>query len=668
LCAEKGKAVRAIPAIERVLIILVLSLAANTLPGFQAESRVLEKPPSTTAYSMSVRAPSATVPTGPNIDIAGEALPDRQQVETTVAIDPHNTNIIVAGAQDLRLKPQEHRWHGYYRSTDGGQTWTSSLLPGFPGDTSPAGLSSPLHGSNATSDPVLTFDRLGNLYYAGLVFNVTANGPLGNGPIGNTVAFLAKYTNDGVAYSGVTLIKGPLFADKEWIAIDNTGGPYEGTVYLAFDANLTATSYFGTIFTRSTDGGRTFSPPFYAPADMTGELPGMTVDPSGNIYVSSLAYNPFTGSALNYTQVTKIAPGGAGISQNVRAVNPAQWLPSFLPGGQFRTFTIPQIASDSKGVYLVFDDIRQGNASVFLSRSTDGGSTWTGPLRINDVSNGQHFFPTISSSGGIISVAWYDSRQNVGTTMNSLDVYFSESLDGGVNFLPNIRVTTDSFNPNTVYRTDSPNPAQRFMGDYIGMAATPTTAHPVWADNLNACDTIDPAWSCVDQDAFTSTISLADFTIAGSPPTQTIQQGTTGTATVSVTSLNNYQGTVTISSISNPNGLPITPATHSLGMTGGTSSFNLTFSPTTTTATQAYTVNVTGTSGPRAHYALVTVTVTSPSVGGTILPLRSASLLLFVLGFTSSIAAIALVGLVLPLAIHKYRKKKSQTFSSPCES
>src|SRR5207249_4027370 len=370
--------------------------AATALPAFQAESRVLEKPPSAMAYSVSGSAPSATVLVGPNIDIAGEAPPDRQQVETTVAVDPHNTNIIVAGAQDLRLKPLNHRWHGYYRSTDGGQTWTTSLLPGFPGDTSPSGLSSPLHGSNATSDPILSFDRQGNLYYAGLVFNVSANGPLGNGPIGNTVAFVAKYTNDGAAYSGATLIKGPLFADKEWIVVDNTGGPYDGTLYLSFDANLTATSYFGTMFTRSTDGGRTFSPPFYAPADMTGELPGMTVDPSGYVYVSTLAYNPLTGSALNYTQVTKIAPGGSGIIQNVR------------------------------------------------------------------------------------------------TTMNSLDVYFSESLDGGVSLLPNIRVTTNSFNPNAVYRTDSPNPAQRFMGDYIGIAATPTTAHLVWADNLNACDTFDP--------------------------------------------------------------------------------------------------------------------------------------------------------------------------------
>lgn len=266
---------------------------------------------------------------GPNIDINGETAPDRQQVETTVAVDPHNTNIMVAGAQDLRLKPLEHRWHGYYRSTDNGQTWTSNLLPGYPGDNTLQGQASPLHASNATSDPVLAFDRQGNLYYAGLVFNVSANAPNGNGAINNVTAFVAKYTNDGSIYSSTVLIKGALNADKEWIAVDNSGGPFDGTVYLVLDANPTPTANFATMFTRSSDGGSTFATPYFAPADQTGELPGMTIDPSGNIYVSTLAYS-LTGTPLNYTQVTKIAPGGASIIQNVRAVNPAYWLPTSL--------------------------------------------------------------------------------------------------------------------------------------------------------------------------------------------------------------------------------------------------------------------------------------------------------------------------------------------------
>ena len=108
--------------------------------------------------------PSSSGVPGTNVPVVGEAGPDRQQVETTISVDPHNPNILVAGAQDMRLKSVgEHRWHGYYRSVDRGQTWTNGLLPGYPGDTSSEGLSSPLHRSNATSDPVLAFDRLGNV-------------------------------------------------------------------------------------------------------------------------------------------------------------------------------------------------------------------------------------------------------------------------------------------------------------------------------------------------------------------------------------------------------------------------------------------------------------------------------------------------------------------------
>jgi len=82
---------------------------------------------------------AATSP-GTNVPIVGESSPDRQQVEPTIVVDPRNPSIIVAGAQDLRLKSiGQHRWQGYYRSTDGGQTWSSSLLPGYPGDNSPEG-------------------------------------------------------------------------------------------------------------------------------------------------------------------------------------------------------------------------------------------------------------------------------------------------------------------------------------------------------------------------------------------------------------------------------------------------------------------------------------------------------------------------------------------------
>src|SRR6266496_3809852 len=606
---------------KKPLVLFVILIAAY-MPGIVPASSSRVGSIAALSSLSPVSAASSAGVVGPNVPVVGEAPPDRQQVETTIAIDPRNPNILVAGAQDLRLKSVgEHRWHGYYRSTDGGQTWTNGLLPGYPGDTTPQGLASALHRSNATSDPVLAFDRLGNVYYAGLVFNVGAAGFLGNGPIGNTVAFVAKNTNDGATYSSVKLITGPLFADKPWIAVDNTGGPFDGNGYLAFDANLTSITPFATLFTRSTDGGNSFSPPFYVPSDRTGELPGVAVDSAGNVFVSTDAFDPVTGANLNYIQVSKITGGGTTLVQNVRVVNPASWVTSGSSiGASFRAFTIPQIAADAYGVYVVFDDVRLGNSNVYITRSTDAGSSWTAPFRINDITTGQHFFPTIAASGGIVDVAWYDSRFNTQTPMTALDVFLTNSIDGGVSFSASVRVTNVSFNPGLVKRTDAPNWNDPFMGDYIGIAATPSAAHPLWADNRFACDTYAETYaSCVGQDAFTATILLSGFGIAVTPSIQTILQGASGNAKVTLSSLNGFQGDVTVSASSSPSGLPISPSSKTLQLSsGGTSSFNLTFSPTTSTTPVSYTVNITGTSGPISHLVLTTVQVQSSSVGGAL--------------------------------------------------
>jgi hypothetical protein len=440
----------------------------------------------------------------PNVDIAGETTPDRQRVEPTIAVDPHNPSIIVTGAQDLRLKAVgEHRWHGYYRSTDGGETWSSSLLPGFPGDTSLQGTSSPLHVYNTTTDPVMAFDRSGNLYYAGIAFELNCT-PTASITCYPEVAFVAKYTNDGSAYAGTTLINGFYPADKPWIAVDTTGSLTDGFVYLSFDANILLPSgiVFTSVFTRSTDGGATFSIPIPVPSPPNyGNLPGVAVDSAGNVYVSTLAVDAL-GNPLNYILVSKLTNGGSTLTGTVVAAS-ISLLPSPLPGGSFRTFTIPQIAADSTGVYLVWDDFRTGNANVMLSRSTNGGTSWSSPITVNDVTIGQHFFSTITSSGGIISVAWYDSRFNTGTTLSVLDVFMAQSTNAALSFTPSSRVTNQSLNPEIVLRTDGPNTNQTFIGDYIDIGAYAGVVYPIWSDNRNACDTIDPVYGCVDQDVYT---------------------------------------------------------------------------------------------------------------------------------------------------------------------
>src|SRR5207245_3932405 len=104
----------------------------------------------------------------------------------------------------------------------------------------------------------------------------------------------------------------------------------------------------------------------------------------------------------------------------------------------------------------------------------NGGSTWTPPVRANYIITIQHFYSSIAASGGVISVIWYDSRngQQPNGAITGLDVFYAESTNSGASFSTNVRVTSTSFNPNTVERADFGN-TQIFMGDYIQVEASP---------------------------------------------------------------------------------------------------------------------------------------------------------------------------------------------------
>ena len=53
-------------------------------------------------------------------------------------------------------------WVGFYRSTDGGRTWSASLVPGYPRDRSKLGRISPTSKRcSAASDPTVGFDLHG---------------------------------------------------------------------------------------------------------------------------------------------------------------------------------------------------------------------------------------------------------------------------------------------------------------------------------------------------------------------------------------------------------------------------------------------------------------------------------------------------------------------------
>ena len=85
-------------------------------------------------------------------------------------------------------------------------------------------------------------------------------------------------------------------------------------------------------------------------------------------------------------------------------------------------------------------------------RSTDGGLTFSAPIRVNDDVNHQnkwHWFGTFSvAPNGRLDAVWYDTRNAANNTDSQL--FYSWSTDAGVTWSPNVAVS-NAFNPSEGY-------------------------------------------------------------------------------------------------------------------------------------------------------------------------------------------------------------------------
>ena|SRR5690242_8998611 len=95
----------------------------------------------------------------------------------------------------------------------------------------------------------------------------------------------------------------------------------------------------------------------------------------------------------------------------------------------------PQIAVDARGnINIVWLDNSPGNFSVFFSRSSDGGATFSQPSNLSNNPGGSASGPQIGvDSNGNIYVAWFDSNSG------NPSIFFRHSSDGAT-FSPAIRV------------------------------------------------------------------------------------------------------------------------------------------------------------------------------------------------------------------------------------
>jgi putative cell wall-binding protein len=405
-----------------------------------------------------------------------------------LAVNPRDRSHVVAVYTDLDTLECY-----VARSFNRGRTWRSTALEAPPGYVDPP-CTVGRHLA-ALVDQSIAFGKKRNVYVTFASAVADASGE----PGGKSV-IVAKSTNGGRAFrTGVVALQGAPQVDPgpdytlPELAVKRGGKGRNDRVFVVAseteEGGAAAGDEENTIFARSDDGGNTWGGPIQInPAGQhsiepsrpvvgadgvlyttwrtrdPGATPGSFV-PEGRVIVSRSTDNGQTWSHVPVANVTGYTYTG-----------PPQ--PPFVTQRTFTGSAYPRIAADKRSgnVYLVYGNgtppTRPGEASaadhfihpdqdVWFQRSTDGGTSWSDPVRLNnqapneqEITQTRHPFVGVGPRGRV-DIVWQDRRHwyrgcahtHVPCAEARLgDTYFRYSDDDGASFSDERRISDRSTN------------------------------------------------------------------------------------------------------------------------------------------------------------------------------------------------------------------------------
>jgi len=369
---------------------------------------------------------------------------------------------------------------GIATSNDGGATWSNTHLT-YPPD--------PYGGGTFLDqfDPTATADANGNL----IVGHISTDYDWINGPASGLYVEISS--DGGVTWSGPIAVAtdGPpvgnpdpnyRFNDRCQITCDiNPSSPYFNYLYIVEIKDrgwnnplLQSDIYFST----STDGGLTWSPQVILNG-LQSNMPNMpipAVAPDGTVYVCWMDYNVQTGGVGTIYLDVSLDGGVTWLSPDI-LVTTVNLPPIRLNGGSDNltkgAAVIDVSPFNSQEIYITYAEqnmLAMDEADIYFIKSTDGGLSWTVPLRVNDdMTASDQVLPWMDvKHNGIIDIAWYDRRNDPADLL--WDVYIAMSTDGGNSFGANQIITnTSSPTPTT--------PSGKWMGEYLGLVTDNSFAY-----------------------------------------------------------------------------------------------------------------------------------------------------------------------------------------------
>jgi hypothetical protein len=484
-----------------------------------------------------------------------------RQNEPSVAIDPRNSRVLVGSSNDYcgvyndgvdadgAPIPSGPIWLGYYRSTNGGAGFTSSLVPGYPGDTSPYAARAHIRTASA-GDPVLAWDNHGRVFAGsessddpagskktfGDVWVATYRNPQGEaGPTGNDGK---EFVRSEIVARGSSApdLKGK-FNDKTAIEVDRTGGACDGNVYFAW-SRFTGNSS-NIYLSRSTNHGATWSHPALLTQRVNDvQVPEITVTGNGHVYVTWVATIGNKRTETDAVQYAKSRDCGATFAPGKTVVSFEGYAHqdgssrdcgdtiSACPSGYtfFRADTTPRSATDqnnrsNENVYIVYDaafgpDVPTGStygmvssgvgslSAVYYTVLNGATGTHTAPVLVDRPTKQHQIFPDIAVNRGTAHVLWWDSRrdsscanatacarQPIGNTADRHVV--SDALDTFARAFPVANGPAASTSVRLSDTSTNPNYEQfsdrtvPFAGDYLWIDSVGTKTYGVWTDWRN---------------------------------------------------------------------------------------------------------------------------------------------------------------------------------------
>ncbi len=408
---------------------------------------------------------------------------------------------------------------------------------------------------SGAGDPVVAFDRDGNVYIAMISIGVRE---FVLGTISSQVAVLqlavaksydggVNWTEPQLASSGAVSTVSNVDAegkergtittvdlDKPWLTIGpSPTDPDKDVIYLSYtefeqtssvlyadELAFLSNPFLATQIkvVSSDDGGQTWSAPapvsekVYSGFSLAapGQDHGATANRRRNVHVAGragitgrrccrMARWPCAGTTRLMTAVTQVwrqldsqpRPMKRRPSRTPVVAATYREVPYRLRTANFRYGALPSMSAGPNGDIYIVQSSRSSidpkdDSDVFLYRSLDSGTSWDPGVQVNqDDTDKNQFFPqVVVGPDDVVHIMWGDQRDDpIGLKYN---IYYTQSTDQGETFgftipeqnftAPDTRVTDFSSNPMKGF------PGGRFIGDYMGIAATEDDVFLVWPD------------------------------------------------------------------------------------------------------------------------------------------------------------------------------------------